>query len=312
MTLTQLEYVIAVDDFGSFSRAAEKCFVTQPTLSMQIQKLEDELSVQIFDRTKKPIKTTPIGQEIIEQARQNVQGMERIRELVTEHNREIKGHLRVGIIPTLAPYLLPLFLTSFIQKYPQVHVSIEEYISEQIIQKLKQNWLDVGILVTPLDDPSITEIPLFYEQFHAYISTHHPLTHQHIIELENLDIDDMLLLSEGHCFREQVVNICPDKQRHDWKAQIRFESGSLETLKRIIEQDYGYTLLPELALQNITVENKKYIKELSDPKPIREVSLILHRGILKRNLIEALREHILASIPEPLKDKNRGNIVNWV
>ena len=238
--------------------------------------------------------------------------MERIRELVTEHNREIKGHLRVGIIPTLAPYLLPLFLTSFIQKYPQVHVSIEEYISEQIIQKLKQNWLDVGILVTPLDDPSITEIPLFYEQFYAYISTHHPLTHQHIIELENLDIDDMLLLSEGHCFREQVVNICPDKQRHDWKAQIRFESGSLETLKRIIEQDYGYTLLPELALQNITVENKKYIKELSDPKPIREVSLILHRGILKRNLIEALREHILASIPEPLKDKNRGNIVNWV
>ncbi len=311
MTLTQLEYILAVEDYGSFSRAAQKCFVTQPTLSMQIHKLEEELGVIIFDRTKKPIKATSIGMEIIDQARHNLRGIDRIKDIVREQSKEIKGHLHIGIIPTLAPYLLPLFITSFLEKYPQVSLSVEEYISEQIIQKLKQNWLDAGILVTPLDDPAITEIPLFYERFFAYVSTRNPLTNKDIIDLENLNLDDMLLLSEGHCFRNQVVNICPDRQNGKWKGQLRFESGSLETLKRIVEQNYGYTLLPELALTNIDEEHKKYIKELSDPKPVREVSLVIHRSILKRNLIEALRAHILSHIPDYLKNNNTGRVVSW-
>jgi LysR family hydrogen peroxide-inducible transcriptional activator len=312
MTLTQLEYVLAVADYGSFSKAAEKCFVTQPTLSMQIHKLEEELGVLIFDRTKKPITATPIGEEIVEQARQNIQGIEHIREIIEKQNKEISGNLRIGIIPTLAPYLLPLFITSFLETYPKVSLSIEEYISEQIIQKLKQNWLDVGILVTPLEDPGITEIPLFYERFFAYISTKNPLTHKDIIELDNLNVNDMLLLNEGHCFRKQVVNICPESRKGEWKTQLRFESGSLETLKRIVEQDYGYTLLPELATMHIASKHRKYIKELSDPKPVREVSLVLHRGILKRNLVDVLEKHILEHLPESLKIKNTGTIVNWV
>jgi LysR family hydrogen peroxide-inducible transcriptional activator len=311
MTLTQLEYVLAVADHGSFSLAAQKCFVTQPTLSMQLKKLEDELGVLIFDRTKKPVKATPVGEEIIAQARQNLQGIARIKEIVDEQSNQIRGQLRIGIIPTLAPYLLPLFITSFLSTYPQVNLSVEEFISGQIIRRLKQNWLDVGILVTPLDDSSITEIPLFYEKFYAYISTKNPLSKDDVIKLENLNIEDMLLLSEGHCFRSQVVNICPESRHGEWKTPLRFESGSLETLKRIVEQDYGYTLLPELALMNIAPVNKKYIRELSDPKPLREVSLVVHRGILKRNIISALQNHILENIPDSLKDK-KGTVINWV
>ncbi len=311
MTIVQLEYIVAVDTHGSFSKAAEECCVTQPTLSMQIQKLEEELGITIFDRSKKPIKATPIGEEIIRQAQSNLQGMRRIKEIIQEQAREIKGQLRIGIIPTLAPYLLPLFVTDFLKKYPLVNLSIVELMSEQIVQKLKQNLLDVGILVTPLENPSIVEIPLFYETFVAYMSTTHPLIHQDFVELKDLNIDEMLLLSEGHCFRNQVVNICPKDRSPESANQLHFESGSLETLKRIIENDFGYTLLPELAVLNLPEEKQQYLRELTPPKPVREVSLAIHRGILKRNLIEALKDQILEKIPEQLKDRNRGKIISW-
>lgn len=311
MTIVQLEYIVAVDTHGSFSRAAEECCVTQPTLSMQIQKLEEELGITIFDRSKKPIKATPIGEEIIRQAQSNLQGMRRIKEIIQEQAREIKGQLRIGIIPTLAPYLLPLFVTEFLKKYPLVNLSIEELLSEQVAQKLKQDLLDAGILVTPLEDRSILEIPLFYETFVVYMSTTHPLIHQEFVELKDLNIDEMLLLSEGHCFRNQVVNICPRDRSPASPGHLRFESGSLETLKRIIENDFGYTLLPELAVLNLPEEKQQYLRELAPPKPVREVSLAIHRGILKRNLIEALKDQILEKIPEHLKNRHRGRIVSW-
>lgn len=311
MTIVQLEYIIAVDTHGSFSKAAERCNVTQPTLSMQIRKLEEELGITIFDRSKKPIKATPIGEEIIRQAQSNLQGMRRIKEIIQEQANEIKGQLRIGIIPTLAPYLLPLFVKDFLEKYPFVNLSIEELVSEQIIQKLKQDLLDVGILVTPLEDKSIVEIPLFYETFVAYMSTTHPLIHHDFVELKDLNIDEMLLLSEGHCFRNQVVNICPKDRSPESTNQLHFESGSLETLKRIIENDFGYTLLPELAVLNLPEEKQQYLRELTFPKPVREVSLAIHRGILKRNLIEVLKDQILEKVPEHLKDRNRGRIISW-
>ena len=311
MTIVQLEYIVAVANQGSFSRAAEACGVTQPTLSMQIQKLEAELGITIFDRSKQPIKTTPLGEEILAQARANLQGMRRIKEIIAEQASEVKGQLRIGIIPTLAPYLLPLFVKDFLEQYPLVQLSIEELVSEQIIQKLQQDNLDVGILVTPLKDRTILEIPLFYETFVAYMSSNHPLIHHDFIALQDLNIDEMLLLSEGHCFREQVVNICPESRQREFPGQLRFESGSLETLKRIIENDFGYTLLPELAVLNLPAEKRKYLRELTYPKPVREVSLALHRGILKRNLIEALQAEILENIPASLKDGSRGKVVGW-
>jgi LysR family hydrogen peroxide-inducible transcriptional activator len=312
MTLSQLEYVIAVADHKSFSRASEHCFVTQPTLSMQIQKLEEELGILIFDRSKKPVQPTPVGAMVIEQARANVQGLERIKEVVRTYTDEIEGHLHVGIIPTLAPYLLPLFITSFLEQYPRVTLSVEEMISSQIMLGLKQNRLDIGLLVTPLRDPALTEIPLFYEKFVAYVSTNHPLIHDETIDLQHLHIEEMLLLHEGHCFREQVVNICPDSGTHIWSGQLRFESGSLETLKRIVENRFGYTLLPELAVFGSSADKAIYIKKLNDPKPVREVSMVLHNTILKRRLIDAFRDSILDNLPDPVRNNQKENVVDWL
>jgi LysR family hydrogen peroxide-inducible transcriptional activator len=312
MTIVQLEYIVAVNNYGSFSKAAVKCFVTQPTLSMQIQKLEEELGVLIFDRSKKPIKATLIGEEIIRQAQSNLHGIQRIKEIIQEQRDELQGQLRIGIIPTLSPYLLPMFVKDFLRDYPLVNLTVEELISEQIIQKLKEDLLDVGILVTPLEDKSIIEMPLFYEAFVAYFSTNHPLMQHEFIKANELNIDEMLLLSEGHCFRNQVINICPESRQSQSSNQLKFKSGSLETLKRIIEQDYGYTLLPELAIMNLPENNKQCVKEISYPKPVREVSLVIHRGILKQKLINTLKEHILNSIPLYLKDKNRGQIISWI
>jgi LysR family hydrogen peroxide-inducible transcriptional activator len=312
MTILQLKYIVAVDTHRSFSKAAKISYVTQPTLSMQIQKLEEELGVLIFDRSKKPVQPTPIGEQIIHQARVNLQGMKRIEEIVQEDRDVISGKLHIGIIPTLAPYLLPLFVTSFLSKYPTVSLSIEEFISVQIIQKLKQNLLDVGILVTPLQDKDISEIPIFYETFVVYISTNHPLINNDLINIKNLNVGEMLLLSEGHCFRNQVVNICPDNKSQRQEGRLRFESGSLETLKKIIEQNYGYTLLPELATLDISQDRRKHIRELTPPKPVREVSLVIHRNISKKKLIMVLKDHILENLPKNMKDRNRGMIIDWL
>ena len=208
MTITQLEYIIAVDTYKNFAEAARHCFVTQPTLSMQIKKIEEELDVLIFDRSKKPVLTTEIGMQIINQARITVQEAYRIKEVIQLQKDEIKGELKIGIIPTLSPYLLPLFVTKFMQKYPEVNLIVEELLSENIIDKLNNDILDVGILVTPINKSSILEIPLFYETFSVYMSTTHPLSEKSNIDFSELDINEMWLLKEGHCFRSQVINIC--------------------------------------------------------------------------------------------------------
>ena len=311
MTLTQLEYLIAVDTYKNFAEAARHCFVTQPTLSMQIKKIEEELDVLIFDRSKKPVLTTDIGCQIIDQARVTVQEANRIKEVIQIQKDEIKGELKIGIIPTLSPYLLPLFVTKFMQKYPEVNLIVEESLSDTIIDKLNNDILDVGILVTPIKKSSILEIPLFYETFAVYMSTTHPLSDKNKIDFSELNINEMWLLKEGHCFRSQVINICGDSELKE-KNQLRFESGSLETLIRIVEKQYGYTLLPELATFDLPENRKKFVKDFKDPKPVREVSLIIHRSFMKRKLIELLQIEIQSNIPMSLKDKNRGRLIHWV
>lgn len=311
MTITQLEYVIAVDTYKSFARAAESCFVTQPTLSMQIKKLEEELSVMLFDRSKKPVLTTEIGRLIVNQARKTVQEAARIKEVIQNEKDEIKGELRVGIIPTLSPYLLPLFVTNFLEQYKEVQLHVEELVSEQIIKKLNNDLIDVGILVTPLHMNGIIEIPLFYETFVVYVSTEHPLSQEEKLNFDDLDLTEMWLLREGHCFRSQAVNICgEDLTPQD--ARFKFESGSLETLKRIVEKQYGYTLLPELATLDLAEDQyEKYVRRFNNPQPVREVSLILHRGYMKRKLVDLLKASILESVPDILKNENRGKLIEW-
>jgi len=310
MTITQLQYIVAVDTYRSFAKAAGHCYVSQPALSMQIKKIEEELDVLIFDRSRKPVITTDIGTRIVEHARLIMKEIQRMPELVKEQKDEISGTLRVGIIPTLSPYLLPLFVTDFMEKYTDITLIFEELLSEEIAEKLNNDQLDVGILATPLDKKSIIEMPLFYEGFIFYGASGSPLLKQNQIALSDLNLNDMWLLKHGHCFRSQSINICSDQKTFHSSRRVRFESGSLETLKKMVESRFGYTVLPELSTFDMNDRQKKHIRKFETPMPVREISMIMHRSFVKKRLIEILRDEILEHIPENMKSKERGRVVN--
>ncbi|RAU82170.1 hydrogen peroxide-inducible genes activator [Pontibacter arcticus] len=312
MTLVQLEYLLAVDTHRHFATAAAHCFVTQPTLSMQLQKLEEEMGVQLFDRSRVPVRPTEIGKEVIMQARVVVAEAKKLNEIILNQQQELGGELRIGVIPTLAPYLIPLFVTGFIEKNPHVRVVVQELLTDDIVEKLKQELLDVGLLVTPLEDKSIKELPLFYEAFVAYINPNHPLAKSKAILPSDLDLDDLWVLNEGHCFRSQVLNICNrgGKKAGVESGHLDYKSGSLETLKRIVETQHGVTLLPELSVLDMPDDKRKLVHTFAEPQPLREVSLVVHRSFLKRKLIEALRKEIIASIPASIKARGKEGVVD--
>lgn len=305
MTLTQLEYILAVSDTGSFSQAALKCHVTQPTLSMQIQKLEETLGVVLFDRTKQPVRATSLGQLVLNQARLVIKDSERIKELVSENKGELRGEVRLGIIPTLAPYLLPLFLKKMITTHPDLRIRIEELETHIILEKLRNNTLDLGLAVSPIDDINIAVHALFYEPFLVYTSKAHPLASQKHVAEKDLSLTDVLLLNEGHCFREQSLSLCRKKVGPDSKVGFTFESGSLETLKKIIDQGTGFTLLPWLAAQD--VKDKKRLKTFLNPIPTREVSLLHGPHFQRKALLKAFIEDIQSGLPEDLTTKKTAH-----
>lgn len=308
MTLVQLEYIVAVDEHRHFATAAETCFVTQPTLSMQIQKLEDQLGIIIFDRSKQPVVPTKIGTEIIAQARIILSESRKIGEMIEEQKGQITGELRIGVIPTISPYLIPLFVKSFTEQYPEVNLIIEEHITEEILKNLVENKLDVGILATPTGYDSLTEQVIYNEEFVAYLGQEHSLNEVNSIDPFLLDADDVWVLDEGHCFRNQVLNICqnPGSDNH-----VKFKSGSLEALKRIVDNQGGMTLLPQLATYHLSPADKEHLKCFKEPKPVREVSLVTHRSFLKRRLTEALYKAITESLPEELQQEGNVQRINW-
>lgn len=309
MTLIQYEYIIAVDNYRHFGRAAEACFVTQPTLSMQIHKLEDQLGVVIFDRSKQPVVPTDIGKRIIEQARVVVSASKKVKELVEDEKGELAGELNIGIIPTLSPYLLPLFINNLITKYPQVNIKVQELITEQVVKKLKNETLDIGLIVTPINDPGLITKPLFYEEFYGYVAKTSPFYKEEELEANNIPSNEIWLLNEGHCFRDQVLNVC---QKYDEReSQFKYESGSLEALKRIVDKHGGMTLLPELATVGFDKQSKDKLRPFKNPKPVREVSLVMHRSYLKRKLVEALHKEILSAIPDHINIKKHGEVIKW-
>ncbi|QJW89189.1 LysR family transcriptional regulator [Spirosoma taeanense] len=300
MTLTQLDYIVAVDTHRHFATAAENCHVTQPTLSMQIQKLEDELGVLVFDRSKQPVVPTETGQAILAQAREVLRAARRIPEIVSESKNDFQGDLRIGIIPTLAPYLLPYFIGEFIAKYPSVSVQIQELVTEQIVERLRNGLIDVGLVVTPLSENGITEMPLFREPFVVYAANSHPLAQADVILPEDLQTEGLWLLTEGHCFRNQVMNLCGADRQLNGNATLRYETGSLETLIKLIDRQDGFTLLPYLATFDMDEVRRSRIRPFGAPQPVREVSLVIHRSFLKRQLINALQREILAHLPTEL------------
>ena len=291
MTITQLSYVLAVAEHQNFTKAAEKCFVTQPTLSMQIQKLEDQLDILIFDRSKKPIELTEVGKKIVNQARNIVNESHRIQDIVDQQKGFIGGEFKLGIIPTVMPTLLPMFLKNFIKKYPKVKLKIEELTTEEIITRINDGHLDAAIAATPLEKDSIKERVLYFEPFMAYIPQNHRLNSKKTISTDDLDIEDMLLLEDGHCFRDGVINLCRAfKDQNDEHFQL--ESGSIETLVKLSNEGLGMTLLPYLHTLDINEKTKINLKKFDAPSPAREVSIIYHKSELKMQIIEALQEVI--------------------
>ena len=308
MTLVQLEYIVALDTYRSFGVAAEKCFVTQPTMSMQVQKLEDELGVKLFDRSKQPITPTEIGIEILEQSRNILKESYKLKELISNQKSIVSGELRIGIIPTMAPYLMPKVISAFMVKYPDVQLVIWEYMTDQIIHELKNGLLDCGILSTPLEDKSLQESPLFYESFVAYLSKSSQLINKKNLHASDINLDELWLLNEGHCMRNQILNICKRKKSDDLKP-FEYNTDSVETLKRMVEMNNGITLLPELSISDFSVKQLDRVRYFKSPEPTREISIVTHRNYLKRKLILALEKEILDAIPKRMRNKKKKEIL---
>jgi LysR family transcriptional regulator, hydrogen peroxide-inducible genes activator len=290
MTITQLNYVLAVAEYKNFTLAAEKCFVTQPTLSMQVQKIEEELGVLIFDRSKKPIQLTEIGQKIVNQSKNIVSEANRIKDIVDQQKGFIGGEFRLGIIPTVMPTLLPMFLNNFIKKYPKVKLLIEELHTDTIIERLKKGTLDAAIAATPLQEDKIKELPLYYEPFVVYVAHSNPLSKKQSIAPADLVAEEILLLRDGHCFREGVLNLCQVNAQD--QTRFTLESGSFETLVKLADEGLGTTLLPYLHTLDLNAEAKTKLRHFDEPKPAREISLLFPSNDLKRHIVDALQQVI--------------------
>lgn len=310
MTLVQLEYIIAVDTYKSFVAAAAKCHVTQPTLSMQVQKLEEALGVRIFDRRRHPVVATQVGKRIIEQAKAVLKESQKISDIIQEEQGKISGELRIGVIPTVAPYLLPDVITHFLEKFSQIKLQIWEYTTERIVQQLKAGALDCGILSTPLHDSALIEHSLYYETFVAYVSDRSPLFKKKILQTGDLAEDKLWLLDEGHCMRGQVLNICNYKHNQATDGIFSYNTGSIDTLVRMVDVNGGLTILPELTVRNYSEEQLQYIRYFKSPEPVREISVVTTLDYAKKHVIEILKNEILNVIPERFRTRNKKSVVS--
>lgn len=307
-SITQLEYIVAVDQERHFGVAAKQCFVTQPTLSTQIKKAEEVLGVMIFDRHKQPVVPTQIGKQIIAQAKRILREHQRLQQLVNEHENNLTGTISLGVLPTIAPYLLPLFVGNFVRNYPQIRLQIKEQTTLQITEGLKTDQLDLGILVTPLQEEGLVEYPLYYEEIQLYVHPNHTFAKNGSVPPAQLYHQEMWLLSQGHCFRNQVINLCALQQAATERGKLPFsyEGASLEALQRLVDQEGGFTLLPELA-----AFNNKNVRPLDPPVPLREVSLIARQNYGKDKLLKVLQKDIQAAVPSALLRAKRGQVVEW-
>ena len=294
MTITQLQYVLAVAEYQNFTLAAQKSFVTQPTLSMQVQKLEDELDILLFDRSKKPISITEVGKKIVAQAKNIVAEAERIKDIVDQDKGFIGGDYILGIIPTVMPTLLPMFLPTFIKKYPKVNLIIKEQATDTLIRNIQDGHIDAAIAATPLEIEFIKERPLYYEPFVGYVPPNHRLSNSKELVPDDLELNDVLILQDGHCFRDGVINLCKSSKN---KANDHFEieSGSFETLVNLANEGMGMTLLPFLNTLELDDKKKGNLRHFKKPSPAREISLIYHKSELKIQITEALKD-VIASI----------------
>lgn len=294
MTIIQLEYLLAVANCGSFSAASERCFVTQPSLSMQIKNLEEELGVILLDRSKKPVIPTQVGHIVIERAREAIMAYNNIKEGVAELKGSVAGRIRLGVIPTIAPYLLPRFVHSFGEKFPQVELEIKEMITPDIIRAIDHDEIDVAILAGGTCPERITEQELFDDRFYAYVSPENNLYERSSLRIEDISLRDVILLSEGHCLRSQILELCGSKRSTD--VSYYFDSGSLETLMRIVDVTNLVTIIPEMTVPYVPAEHSKQVKVLAKGATSRKIVIAVRRTYAKQTIVTALKETILDSV----------------
>ena len=308
MTITQLEYVVAVATYKSFVAAAEKCFVTQPTLSMQIQKLEEELGIKLFDRNKHPIAITAMGEAIVEQAKVILAESERIHELIQKQQTAVSGTFKLAVIPTIAPYVLPNFLELYSGKYPEVKLIVKEMETQQIIMALRNNELDAALVSTPLEENGIKEYPLFFEPFVAYFSPDEKALKKRMVNAEDIELERLWLLNEGHCMRNQVLDLCSEHlQRLQAGKPYRYESSNVETLRKMVDKSKGITILPELATFEFNEDQMERIRYFEEPEPVREISLVTNDYFVRHSVLNTIIDEITAMVPEKMRvqKKNR-------
>ncbi|MCF6350828.1 MAG: LysR substrate-binding domain-containing protein [Flavobacteriaceae bacterium] len=306
MTIQQLEYVIALNTYRHFVTAAKKCFVTQPTITIQVKKLEDEIGFLIFDKSKSPFEPTALGIMFIKKAEIILREVNELKNMVSQQLDNIDGSFKIGVIPTISPYLIPLISGSFTKKYPNTILQIDEMQTSNIITALQKKEIDIGILVTPLDEPFIREIKLYNEPFVFYGCKNDFAKNKKTISAKEIEkLDNVWLLKKGHCFRNQVLNICDNLNNN---KNIKFQSGSIEALKKMVDNYGGFTLVPEMAIsKNDTGCNIQFV----EPKPVREVSIVIHHTFAKDALVDALRIEILDKTPKEFVKNKRFIKINW-
>lgn len=297
MNLQQIDYILAVDELRHFAAAADKCHVTQPTLSMMIKKLEEELGVIIFDRSSHPVKPTRAGEAVLEQARKVKLAADHLVTSSREMSLGVSGDLRLGIIPTLAPYLLPLFLKPFASKYSTVNLTIREMQTTTLMLAIKSGAVDMGLLATPLGDSDLEEHTVFQEPFVAYVPPGSKKFKDNL-RLSSLKTETLWLLEEGHCFRSQVMQACALRQSSTRTGSIHYEAGSIESLIRIVDRGDGLTIIPFLATHSLSPQRRKQLRTLGTPVPVRQISLVCASHYPRRKLLTALKDLIASSLPE--------------
>jgi LysR family hydrogen peroxide-inducible transcriptional activator len=308
MTLQQLQYVVALERYGQFVKAAESCFVTQPTLTMQLQKLEEEVGGLLFNRDHAPVVPTPLGAAFLERARIILKEVEGLKQLVNEEIDKIEGTYNIGVIPTIAPYLMPTLIPQVLKVNAKVKLKIFELRTDEVIDALKKGTIDVGIAATPLMEDLIKEIPVYFEPFELYIHPNHPKASIKEWTTADLETNEMLILDEGHCFREQALAICA-RSGKKWNKGFEYQSGSLEALMGLVDQGVGYTMIPAMAMKG--KESPSFVRCFKTPRPVREISLIVHRSFARTAFIEWLQLQIEQVVPKEYIQPKKVKRIKW-
>lgn len=301
MNIQQIKYAIAVAEVQSFGKAAEKCFITQSTLSTMISRLESELGLQLFDRKKKPITTTKEGEAILQQLKIINKELETLDEVVGDLKGESSGQLNIGVIPTVAPYLLPLFLNAFVQKHPNIKFIISEITTDNIIEGLENRTLDIGILSTPLQHNTLIEKPLYNEPFLLFDKTRKRSKKN--VKVDEIDCNRLWLLNEGHCLRAQVETICNLHNQRNDHSNLEYKSGTIDTLMKFVRKNHAITLLPYLATLDLSQEDLSYLHPLAAPQPAREISLVVHQHFVKKGILTSIQASIQKVIQPLLSEQ---------